>query len=79
MTAVELKKELATGRTDYEFFYNGEKGSICPYNMPDGSFKAHVIFSNQYREFSNLDELMSIPFLNGKNFSEVAEEVELYG
>lgn len=79
MNAAELKTELALGYTDYEILYKGKRGSICPYNMSDGSFRVNVVFDNHYSEYYNLDELMNAPFLDGQTLAECADEIELYG
>ncbi|MBQ3617829.1 MAG: hypothetical protein II939_06655 [Bacteroidales bacterium] len=78
MTAKELKKELALGFTDYEFFFKGKHGSICPFNE-DGKFYANITYNEQNFVVYSIEELMKVPFLNGNTLAECAEEIELYG
>ena len=79
MTASELRDELSQGRTDYEFVFRGKRGSICPFNYPNGQFSADVGYDSVFNTYHTLNELMNAPFLDGKSLTEVAEEIELYG
>lgn len=79
MTKEELQDELGQGRTDYEFFYAGKHGSICPFNKEDGRFFASVTYGDFSVEYFSLEELMNSPVLNGQSLADVAEDIELYG
>lgn len=79
MTVLELRDELSQGRTDYEFVYRDKRGSICPFNHPNGLFSADVSYGGVFNTYYTLDELMSAPFLDGKSLAEVAKEIEFYG
>ena len=78
MTAKELKRELTLGFTDYEFFFKGKHGSICPFNE-NGKFYAGITYAGQNFEVYSIEELMNAPFLNGKTLTECADEIEIYG
>lgn len=75
MTVAELKEYLAAGYTDYEFEYKGKHGSICPFNDGTGGFLAWVVYGKFTGEYSDIDELMNSPFLNGRTLTEVAAEL----
>lgn len=77
MTTKELKKELALGFTDYEFFFKGKHGSICPFNE-NGRFYANITYDEQSFEVYSIEELMKIPFLNGNTLGEVGEEIKFH-
>ena len=79
MTATELKNELSTAFTDYEFLFNEKKSPFVLSTEKMAVFFASVKYGNSYKEFDNLDKLISTPFLDGKSLNEVADEVELYG
>ena len=79
MMATELKRELATAFTDYEFSFNGKHGSICPFNTSEGKFFAGITYDDFQTECDDINELMNLKFLDGKSLNEVAEEIELYG
>ena len=77
MTIQEIKAELRAGYTDLDFFYKGQRCSICPFNDSDGKFYAYVSCGGKTAEFHDLEELMNAPFFDGKSLAEIAEEIIL--
>lgn len=75
MTATETKAFLEDGFSEYAFKYHGKNGT-CPIYTSDGLI---VFYNDKEFPFKNYDELMDIPFLDGKSLNEVAEDVIWYG
>ena len=75
MTASELRNMFEHSGNEFEFGYNDKIGAVCPYS-PVGLVAG---YNGSEITFSSFDELMATPFLDGKSFNEVAEQVTLYG
>ena len=75
MTAKQLFDVFSDHQDDYEFSYKGKNGSVCIFSWNDIS----VAYDGESTDLKNLDEVMKAPFLAGKSFNDVAEDVILYG
>ncbi len=75
MTAKETKDFLEDGFSEYAFEYKGKSGT-CPIYTSEGTI---AFYDNKEFPFKDYDELMDIPFLDGKSLNEAAEDVIWYG
>ena len=74
MTAKQIFEVFSDHQDDYEFDYKGKGGSVCIFDD-----KIYVGWNGNSIEVSDLDDIMTTPFLDGKSFNEVAEDIILYG
>ncbi len=75
MNADELREEISDQCNDVSFVYHGKSAGIFPevhHSIP--TFL--VCFGDKEREYSDIDEVMSDKFFDGKSLAEIAEIVD---
>lgn len=75
MSADELRDEISEQWNDVEFIYNGKQSGISP-ESHDSVPVYYMWYGNKEKEYSDIDEVMSDKFFDGKSLSEIAEIVE---
>ena len=74
MTLKQLRNVFEDHQDDYSFDYKGKGGSISIFDD-----EIYLAWNGESTEVKNMDEAMKTPFLDGKSFNEVAEDIILYG
>lgn len=75
MSPDELRYEIAGKIADVSFIYNGKASGIMPqFDREPSTF--FVWYGEKEKEYSDIDEVMSDKFFDGKSLSEIAEIVE---
>lgn len=73
MTAQQLKSRIMSFTDDICFVYNNKDVCINPWNEE----KFEVGFNNIGKDYTNIDDLMSDKFFDGKSLNEIAKEIDL--
>ncbi len=75
MSADELKDEISEQCNDVSFVYNGKASGVIPQfdRVPPTFF---VWYGEEEKVYSDIDEVMSDKFFDGKSLAEIAEIVE---
>lgn len=71
ITAKELQERLESRFDDFEFYYKGKHGSVCPFDEDAYS----LYYDGKDKTFHDAATLMHDKFLDGKSLYEVAEEL----
>lgn len=74
MKADELKEWILDMLQDVNIEYDGKEGSICPFSLDDIS----VTYDDETRNYTNIDDMMSDPFIEGIPLNEICEKLVLY-
>lgn len=74
MKASELKEWILDMLQDISIEYSGKEGSICPFASDNISF----MFDGEVRDYKNLDDMMTDPFIDGKPLNEICEKLVIY-
>lgn len=75
MNVEELRYEMAEKIEDVSFVYNGKNSGVMP--MFDGTAPSFLAwYGDKEKEYSDIDDLMSDKFFDGKSLAEIAEIVE---
>lgn len=75
MSPDELRDEVVDQLNDVEFVYNGKQSGISP-EFHDSVPVYYMWYGNKEKEYSDIDEVMTDKFFDGKSLSEIAEIVE---
>lgn len=75
MNADELRNELVHEWNDVEFIYNGKQAGVTS-EVHNYTPTFSMWYGNKEKEFSDIDEVMSDKFFDGKSLAEIAEIVE---
>ena len=75
MNADELRDEISEQCNDVSFNYNGKSAGIFP-EVIDSISTYVVCFGNEEKKYSDIDEVMSDKFFDGKSLAEIAEIVQ---
>lgn len=75
MSAEELCYEIGIKVADVSFNYNGKSAGIFP-EVHDSVPTYVVCFGDDEKVYSDIDEVMSDKFFDGKSLAEIAEIVE---
>ncbi|MCI8992292.1 MAG: hypothetical protein HFG80_06130 [Eubacterium sp.] len=75
MNADELRDEISEQCNDVSFNYNGKSAGIFP-KVHDSISIYVVCFGDEEKEYSDIDEVMSDKFFDGKSLAEIAEIVQ---
>lgn len=75
MNANELRYEIEGKVADVSFVYNGKNAGIFP-EVHDSIPTYVVCFGDEEKVYSDIDEVMSDKFFDGKSLAEIAEIVE---
>lgn len=75
MSADELRRELIYEWNDVEFIYNGKRSGVTS-EVYDSIPTFSVWYGEKEKEYSDIDEVMSDKFFDGKSLAEIAEIVE---
>lgn len=75
MNANELRYEIDGKVADVSFNYNGKSAGIFP-EVRDSVPTYVVCFGDDEKKYSDIDEVMSDKFFDGKSLAEIAEIVE---
>lgn len=75
MSADELRNELAYEWNDVEFIYNGKRSGITS-EVHNSIPTFYVWYGDEEKEYSDVDEVMSDKFFDGKSLAEIAEIVK---
>lgn len=73
MTKDDLKKLILEFSNDVVFYYANEVVCINPWSAS----KFEIGWKNNNRICESIDELMTLPFFNGKSLNEIATVIEL--
>lgn len=72
MTPKQLREEILSLTYDIQFEYKGVNGLIMTF-----SHKRFVLcYGDDDREYTNIDDVMSDPFFDGKSLNEISQEVK---
>ncbi|MCI8569724.1 MAG: hypothetical protein HFH39_11720 [Lachnospiraceae bacterium] len=75
MSAEELRVEIADEVNDVEFIYNGKRSGIIPqFETSTPTFL--VWYGDVEKVYSDIDDVMSDKFFDGKSLAEIAEIVK---
>lgn len=78
MNVLEIRDLIAVGNTLIGFDYKGRECHIDPYYIPERKIYEYLLFFDGEEQVVNtLDEVMSIPFVDGRSLTEVAGELTL--
>lgn len=75
MSADELRQELVYEWNDVEFIYNGKRGGITS-EVHNSIPTFYVWHGDKEKKYSDIDEVMSDKFFDGKSLAEIAEIAE---
>lgn len=75
MSPNDLRDEIASKVADVSFNYNGKSAGIFP-EVHDSIPTYVVCFGDEEKVYSDIDEVMSDKFFDGKSLAEIAEIVE---
>lgn len=73
MKPKDLRDWLDSLTQDIDLSYQGVCGSICPL----GRERIELCYGNNYATAHSINEAMSIPFIDGKNLTELCEVIEI--
>lgn len=74
MSADELRDEIAVQWNDVEFIYNGKRSGVTS-EVHDYIPTFAMWYGEKEKIYSDIDEVMSDKFFDGKSLSEIAEIV----
>ncbi|MFQ9509510.1 MAG: hypothetical protein ACLRZ7_00870 [Lachnospiraceae bacterium] len=74
MNANDLKEWILSMLQDINIEYNGMEGCICPFSQNNIS----ITFNEETRGYTDIEELMSDPFIDGRPLTEISEKLTLY-
>lgn len=75
MNAAKIKNRLSEMSTLFAFVYQGKNGNIDPYYSLNTGSTFHLYFDGKEDDVSTLDEVMSIPFFNGKSLEQISDSI----
>ena len=75
MSADEIRHELVYEWNDVEFIYNGKRSGVTS-EVHDYIPTFTMWYGNKEKEYSDIDEVMSDKFFDGKSLAEIAEIAE---
>jgi hypothetical protein len=70
MNPKDLKSLILGLAQDISFEYRGVPGSICPFKD-----EINIAYGDSYKDYTNIDDVMSDPFWDGKALNEIAHEL----
>ena len=73
MKAQDLRAWIDSLTQDIDFSYRGVTGSICPFSRQD----IELCYGDVTADATSVDEAMSIPFIDGHSFNEIAEQLDI--
>lgn len=77
MTAMDIKARIGEMCTLFGFEYHGKIGNVDPCYVPGEGDTFLLFFDGEEQTVSNLDDVMKTPFVDGKNLTEIAGEIEI--
>lgn len=75
MSADEIRHELVYEWNDIEFIYNGKRSGVTS-EVRDYIPTFTMWYGDKEKEYSDIDEVMSDKFFDGKSLAEIAEIVK---
>lgn len=76
MKSEMIKKRIEQCVTLFEFEYKGKEGNIDPYYIPElKKTKYLLFFDGSETTVDTIDEVMTTPFIDGKNINEICNEI----
>lgn len=74
MNCKELKLLIDALAQDFEFQYNGQDGSICPFSRECISMS----YGSTEKTFNSVESVMETPFFDGKSLNDVCSDFIFY-
>ena len=74
MTPEQLREEILSLTYDIQFEYKDVNGLIMPYS--DDDFM--LCYGDNSKSYTDIDDVMSDKFFDGKSLSEISQEVEFF-
>ena len=74
MTPEQLREEILSLTYDIQFEYKGVNGLIMPYSKKDFV----LCYGDDDKRYTDIDDVMSDKFFDGKSLSEISQEVEFF-
>lgn len=72
MTSKQLREEILSLTYDIQFEYKEVNGLIMPYSENDFV----LCYGDDDKEYTNIDDVMSDSFFDGKSLNEISQEVK---
>ena len=77
MNAKMIRDRLSECVTLMGFTYNGAYGNIDPCYSPENGYSYLMYFKDKEETYYNLDDVMAVPFFDGKSLSEICDQIEV--
>ena len=72
-----VKEVIVDNATLFGFDYKGKSGNIDPCYTPETGDTFLLFFDGNEQWVSSIDAVFSTPFINGKTFAEVADQITI--
>ena len=75
MTAEEIRKIISDGFTLFSFNYHSVGGGVDPFYTPEDGHSYSVFYGYSEKTVYSVDDVMSMPFFDGKSLSKIADDI----
>jgi hypothetical protein len=73
MTKQEITDKILVEQDDFEFYFDGVLGSICPF--PDEGVYS-LAYNGDVVDFDDMDALLEYPMFGGRTLADIVGEID---